>query len=168
MKIISLIGYSGSGKTTFILKLIRMLKNRFNYNIVVIKNIHEHQIDKEGKDTYLFSELGAQYSITKNINDETTIFIKKKVSIEELKNWIIRGPFKVDLIITEGFRDLEHPTVLCLKDFNELETQLTTKVQMISGLVALKKIPKNYEIEVPIVNIETNFDKFLKIFQLKE
>ncbi|TFG07086.1 MAG: hypothetical protein EU539_05875 [Promethearchaeota archaeon] len=167
MKIISLIGYSGSGKTTFILNALSMLKKKLNYNIAVIKNIHEHQIDKKGKDSYLFTEHGASYAITKNILNETTIFIKKEINIERIKKWLEAGPFEVDLIITEGFRDINYPTVLCLKDFGEFESQLNDNVKMISGLVALEEKPINEEINIPIINIETDFDKFLKIFNLK-
>ncbi|TFG17052.1 MAG: molybdopterin-guanine dinucleotide biosynthesis protein MobB, partial [Promethearchaeota archaeon] len=56
MNIISVIGYSGTGKTHFILNALDLLKKVKNYNGAVIKNIHEHQIDKEGKDSYLYCE----------------------------------------------------------------------------------------------------------------
>ena len=41
MIIISVIGYSGSGKTHFIQKAIRRLKSELNFEVVVIKNIHQ-------------------------------------------------------------------------------------------------------------------------------
>lgn len=47
MKIISLIGFSGSGKTTFITNAIRFFKKKLNYDVAVIKYIHEHRVDKE-------------------------------------------------------------------------------------------------------------------------
>ena len=56
MIIISVIGYSGSGKTHFIQKAIKRLKTEFNFEVVVIKNVHQHKIDEEGKDSYKFSE----------------------------------------------------------------------------------------------------------------
>ena len=67
LKIISLIGRSGSGKTNLIINAIKRLRKELHYNIAVIKNIHEHQIDEEGKDSYKYIEAGANYAITKNI-----------------------------------------------------------------------------------------------------
>ena len=52
-------GYSGSGKTTLIEKLIKRLK-AFGYRVAVIKHdVHDFEMDKEGKDTYRFTESGA-------------------------------------------------------------------------------------------------------------
>ena len=69
IKIISVVGYSGTGKTQLILNAISLFKENLNYKVAVIKNIHEHEIDKKGKDSYKYAEEGATFSITKNIND---------------------------------------------------------------------------------------------------
>jgi len=103
MIIISIVGYSGSGKTHFIQKAIRRLKIELNFEVVVIKNVHQHKIDNEGKDSYIFTEAGAVYSIIKNKFDENAIFFKKKINIEELIRWIIKGPFKVKIILLKVF-----------------------------------------------------------------
>ena len=152
MKIISVIGYSGSGKTYFIQKAIRKLKTELNFEVVVIKNIHQHQIDEEGKDSYIFAEAGAVLSIIKNKFDENAIFIKKKIDIEELIKWIIKGPFKVDIIFTEGFRDLLYPTILCVKELSEIKPQLNENVKIISGLITTSKLSQKSEIKLPIVD----------------
>ena len=46
-----MIGYSGSGKTSFIVNAIKLLKINFSYSVVVIKNVKHHSIDKKGKDS---------------------------------------------------------------------------------------------------------------------
>jgi molybdopterin-guanine dinucleotide biosynthesis protein B len=166
LKIISLIGFSGSGKTKFILNAIKLLKKKLNYHVAVIKNIHEHQIDEEGKDSYMYVEKGAQYSITKNINNETTIFLKEKITVEELKEWIIKGPFKVDVIFTEGFRELNYPTVLCLKKLDDLNSQLNKNVRMISGVICSLNLTDQLKTKIPILDIEKDFNKFLEIFNI--
>ncbi len=167
MIIISVIGYSGSGKTHFIQKTIRRLKTEINFEVVVIKNIHQHQIDEEGKDSYKFAEAGAVLSIIKNKFDENAIFLKKKIEIEELIRWIIKGPFKVDIIMTEGFRDLSYPTILCVKEISEIKSQLNENVKVISGLITTSKNSKKSEIKLPIVDAEEKFESFLKIFEIK-
>jgi molybdopterin-guanine dinucleotide biosynthesis protein MobB len=166
MIIISVIGYSGSGKTHFIQKVIRKLKTELNFEIVVIKNIHQHQIDDEGKDSNKFTEAGAVYSIIKNKFDENAIFLKKKINIEELISWVMKGPFKVDIIFTEGFRDLSYPTILCVEKLSEIKNQLNDNVKAISGLITTSKLSQNTEIKLPIVDTEENFESFLKIFEI--
>lgn len=167
MIIISVIGYSGSGKTHFIQKMIRRLKTELNFEVVVIKNIHQHQIDEKGKDSYIFTEAGAVYSIIKNKLDENAIFLKKKINIEELIRWVIKGPFKVDIIFTEGFRNLAYPTVLCVKELSEIKPQLNENVKVISGQIATSKLNQKKEIKLPIVGAEESLESFLKIFEIK-
>jgi molybdopterin-guanine dinucleotide biosynthesis protein B len=167
MIIISVIGYSGSGKTYFIQKAIRKLKTELNFEVVVIKNIHQHQIDEEGKDSYIFTEAGAVLSIIKNKLNENAIFFKKKINIEELIRWVIKGPFKVDILFTEGFRDLSFPTILCVKELSDVKPQLNENVKAISGLIATSKLNQKSEIKLPIVDAEENFKTFLKIFEIK-
>ena len=58
-RIISFVGFSGSGKTTFIEQLIKEIKRR-GFSVAVIKHdAHRFQMDKEGKDTYRFYEAGS-------------------------------------------------------------------------------------------------------------
>ncbi|GAJ00226.1 unnamed protein product [marine sediment metagenome] len=167
MIINSIIGYSGSGKTYFIQKAIRRLKTELNFEVVVIKNIHQHQIDEEGKDSYIFTEAGAVLSIIKNKLNENAIFFKKKINIEELIRWIIKGPFKVEIIFTEGFRNLAYPTILCVKELSEIKPQLNENIKAISGLITTSKLSQKSEIKLPIVDAEENFENFLKIFEIK-
>lgn len=167
IKIISVIGYSGTGKTHFILKAIKLLKKSLNKEISVIKYIHEHQIDKEGKDSFKYSEAGVNYSVLKNINNETTIFLKKHANIKSIIEWLKNGPYKTDFIFIEGFRGLNYPTVLCIKNFEGIESQLTKNVKMISGSICLMKESEKYYLDLPIINIEKNFKRFLEIFNIK-
>jgi len=168
IKIISLIGYSGSGKTLFITKAIKLLKLYLNYEVAVIKNVHEHQIDEKGKDSFIYSEAGAIYSVIKNLNNESAIFLRKKFNMEELIDWLSKGPLKIDLIFTEGFRTFEGPTVICLKNSKELKPQYNDNIKMISGLICLKKIKEIKGFEIPIIDIQTDFDKFLEIFEISK
>jgi len=166
MKIISLIGYSGSGKTFFIINAINKLKKELNYDVAVIKNVHNHQIDEEGKDSYKFNEAGAQFSIIKNTQNENAIFFKKSVSIDDLIKWISKDFFKPDLIFIEGFRDLTYPSILCVKEINEVESQVTENVKMISGIISIREFKESSEFNLPIINIKDDFEAFLNIFQI--
>ncbi|MFX0056905.1 MAG: molybdopterin-guanine dinucleotide biosynthesis protein B [Candidatus Hodarchaeota archaeon] len=168
MKIISLFGYSGSGKTHIIKIFIKKLKEQLNYEIAVIKNVHKHKIDEEGKDSFLFSQAGANYSIIKNQINEYAIFFKTDMNIEDLIKWIEDGPLKVDLIIIEGFRDLSYPAILCVKNFSEIEPQLSSNVKMISGLIVKQVNKLEYKNKIPIVDISKEFQTFLEIFDISQ
>ncbi|MFX0139493.1 MAG: molybdopterin-guanine dinucleotide biosynthesis protein B [Candidatus Hodarchaeota archaeon] len=167
IQIIDVIGYSGSGKTNFIATAIKLLKKNLNYNIAVIKNVKHHPVDKKGKDSYKFMEAGASYSVIRNVNNETAIYMKINDSkLEELLKWMNKGPFKINMIFTEGFRNLNNPTVLCIGNSDEIEEQLTENVKMISGVISLGDLKEKYVSDLPIINIEKEFLKFLEIFAI--
>ncbi|MHA1509299.1 MAG: molybdopterin-guanine dinucleotide biosynthesis protein B [Promethearchaeota archaeon] len=166
MKVISVIGYSGSGKTHIIEFLIKKCKTELNLEVSVIKNIHEHKIDEEGKDSFKFSEAGAVFSVSKNKFNQNAIYLNKKINLDALIAWLNTSPFKVDLIIIEGFRDVSYPTILCVKELQDIEAQLNKNVKLISGLITLNKISKEREDQIPIFSVQQNFESFTKIFTI--
>jgi molybdopterin-guanine dinucleotide biosynthesis protein MobB len=168
IKIFDVIGYSGSGKTYFIEKAIELLKKQLNYNIVVIKNVKHHRVDKEGKDSYRFTESGALYSIITNNTNDVGIYLKTKDdNLQELIKWLQKGPYHIDLFFTEGFRHLNHPTLLCVRTLEEIESQLNENVKMISGIICSENRRNQIFLDLPIVDIEQDFQKFLTIFNIK-
>lgn len=167
MIIISVIGYSGSGKTFFISKAIELLEDRLKLNSSVIKNIHEHKIDIEGKDSHKFIDAGAHYSIIRNSLNENAIFFKKDVDMQKLIDWIQQSPLKSDIIFIEGFRNLDFPTVLCIKELSEIKSQLKNKVKIISGLITINRTQFEAQIKLPVIDIINDFERFLHIFNIK-
>lgn len=135
--------------------------------MAVIKNIHGHQIDKEGKDSYKYGQAGAKISVTKNVHDETTIFLKEQISIEALIKWLSNSPYKIDLCFLEGFRNLNYPTILCLKEWDELTSQIDENVKIISGLICSNKFQKRNDLKIPIIDIQKDFNNFLSVFEIK-
>lgn len=166
MKVISVIGYSGSGKTHLIELIIKKFKIEFNLEVSVVKNIHEHRIDEEGKDSFKFSKAGAVFSVIKNKFNQNAIYLNKKISLDALINWLKKSPYKVDLIIIEGFRNVSYPTILCVKELQDIDVQLNKSVRLISGLITLKKFSKEREFQIPIFSIPHNFKRFTKIFDI--
>ena len=97
-----------------------------NYNVAVIKNVKHHQVDKEGKDSFRFTKAGASYSIIQNFDNVTAIFLKRNnQKIESLSNWLEKGPYKIDLLFVEGYRNINYPSVLCVSNSAESKEQLT-------------------------------------------
>ena len=166
MKVISVIGYSGSGKTHLIEFIIKKFTTEFNLEVSVVKNIHEHRIDEEGKDSFKFSEAGAVFSVIKNKFNQNAIYLNKEISLDTLINWLNKSPYKVDLIIIEGFRNVSYPTILCVKELQDIDAQLNENVKLISGLITLNKVIEEKESQIPIFSIQQNFERFTKIFNI--
>jgi len=106
--LISFVGYSDSGKTTLLVKVISELKSR-GYRIAVIKHDgHDFEIDHKGTDTYKHRQAGA---------DIVCIASSKKVAIIEnfahppVLDDIVQSITNVDLILTEGFKQEKKPQI---------------------------------------------------------
>ncbi|MHA1669246.1 MAG: molybdopterin-guanine dinucleotide biosynthesis protein B [Promethearchaeota archaeon] len=165
-KVISLFGYSGSGKTYFIENTIKKLKAKFDFDIGVIKNVHKHPVDSEGKDSSRFIKAGANLSIIKNKFHEVAFFFTKEMDIQSFINWIAQGPFKLDLLFIEGFRDLSYPSILCVQNVEDLQTQLSQNVEMISGRITTRNKSLDHYHEIPVIDINKNFEVFAKRFNI--
>ena len=87
--------------------------------------------------------------------------------MEELIKWIELGPFKVDLVFIEGFKNLRYPTILCVEKFSDIENQVGEDVKMISGRIMNSAIPDDHDLKLPLIDIEKEFKKFLEIFGIK-
>jgi len=166
LKVICIIGYSGSGKTYFIENAIEKLKTRFLFDIGVIKNVHEHPVDSEGKDSSRYIKAGANLSIIRNKFNEVAFFFTNEMDIQTFINWIVQGPFKLDLLFIEGFRGLLYPSILCVENTKNIQTQLSENVKMISGLITAQNKPLDHYFGIPGIDINKNFEVFVKIFNL--
>ena len=103
--IVGVYGYSSSGKTSFIEKLIKRLVDG-GYTVAAIKHAPHDDvtIDSEGTDTYRHAQAGASIVIAAG-NNETDIMIKRGKSLNELKH-IIEWTGGADVIRGEKLRTL--------------------------------------------------------------
>ena len=100
--IISVVGKAKSGKTTLLESLIIELKQR-GYKVAVIKHaLEDIELDKQGKDTWRFSQIGSDVVA---ISSGNKLALMKKLerdfSPQELSRFIV---WDYDLILTEGFK----------------------------------------------------------------
>ena len=106
--VISFVGWSGSGKTTFLRKVIKELKGR-GLAVAVVKNTCQHmEPDIQGKDTWAFARAGADTVI---LNGPTVFFRQEKVSARKDIAAVLEGITGVDIIILEGAGDSFLPKV---------------------------------------------------------
>lgn len=96
--IFSFMAPSGTGKTTFIEKLVPLLKAR-GLNVGVIKHdAHDFEVDTEGKDTWRFTRAGADMV---SILSEThaALMVQRKMTFSEMAE-TMRG---MDILLSEGY-----------------------------------------------------------------
>ena len=100
-------GPSNSGKTTLILKVARKLINEHKKEVAIIKHDpgDKARFDVEGKDSYKFSDTGAEVIVTSP--KRTTYFSKKNKDIDEM----IRLFDKFDILLVEGLKNLPLPRI---------------------------------------------------------
>ena len=102
----SIIALSGTGKTTLIEKLVAELKRRGLRVAVVKHDAHDFDIDHEGKDSWRFTQAGAD--VTAIISASKAAMIENRpLTIEILLEKIT----DVDLILTEGYKSGVWPKI---------------------------------------------------------
>ena len=106
--IVSFVGYSNSGKTTFLAKVIKELKKR-GYRIGVIKHDgHDFDIDHVGTDTWQHGQAGADVIC---IASSHKIAVMQKTVKPITLDEIIPLITSVDIILTEGFKQEQKPQI---------------------------------------------------------
>ena len=107
--VVSIVGKTGTGKTTLIERLITEFKKR-GYRVATVKHSSRIiDIDKPGKDSWRFAEAGSDAVIISSL--DKLAFIKSTdhdSSIDEILHVI---GSELDFVLTEGFRRGKAPKI---------------------------------------------------------
>lgn len=105
-------GPSNSGKTTLILKVARKLINEHHKEVAIIKHDPKDKarFDVEGKDSYKFSDTGAEVIVTSP--NRTTYFSQRNKDLDEM----VRLFDKFDILLVEGLKNLELPRISIFRE----------------------------------------------------
>lgn len=110
--VLGLAAYSGTGKTTLLVKLIPLLKQE-GIRVALIKHAHhDFDIDIPGKDSYELRKAGAdQVLIASSIRRALIkeIAAEKEPKLEDMIKELDLGD--VDLVLVEGFRHVPFPKI---------------------------------------------------------
>lgn len=160
-KIISVIGFSNSGKSTTIEKIVGELLRR-NYTVGTVKNIHcpQFAMDTAGTDSDRHKKAGAQLVIARGLY-ETDILFPRQLAISEILNF-----FDHDYVIMEGVKECNYPKIITAHTIADLRTMLDSTVFAVSGVIAntLTKY-KHLPVINSIKNTEALVDQIEKIFR---
>lgn len=109
LPIISIVGASNSGKTTFLEKLIPELAAR-GYRVGAIKHdAHGFEMDRKGKDTWRLSRAGAEVIAISSPGRFASIRrTDGEMSLQEIA---ARFFWTEDILITEGFKKAHFPKI---------------------------------------------------------
>jgi len=107
LKVIGIIGYKNSGKTTLTHALARELTGR-GHKVAVIKH-SSHHLDLPGKDTTALGEAVGQVGFISP--QESAVFWKKSLSLENIIPYL-----EADIVLVEGFKaEKTFPKIVCLR-----------------------------------------------------
>jgi molybdopterin synthase catalytic subunit len=105
MKIISIVGYKKTGKTTLVEQLVTALKK--HGSVGTIKHLQEHTINKPDTDTWKHAKAGADVVIGVTANELVKFTQNNDLThgLDELAN------AGMDFAIIEGFKDSKLPKI---------------------------------------------------------
>ena len=110
MKIIGVVGWKNTGKTTLIEKLISEFNKR-NLTVSTIKHSHHNfSVDREGTDSFRHFNAGTKETILASEQK----WIKFSRQREEAKlnlSYLLEQIIPVDIVIVEGFKASDHKKV---------------------------------------------------------
>ncbi len=118
VSILSFIGKSNSGKTTFIERLIPEMTKK-GYAIATVKHDRSHgfEFDKKGKDSWRHKQAGAEATILSSPRVLALIRdVKEEASLDEIA---FRYVEDADLLIAEGYKEGDHEKIEITTDLHE-------------------------------------------------
>lgn len=106
--VVSVVGSSNVGKTTFLERLVRELKSR-GYRVGTIKHYkHEFEIDQPGKDSWRHFQAGSDVTV---ISSPRKMALVQRLEAELPLERIVSKMEMVDLVLTEGYKHADKPKI---------------------------------------------------------
>lgn len=157
MRVIMVKGFSKTGKTTTVTKIIEELRRR-GYSVGTVKDIHfeDFAMDHPGTDTYKHAAAGAQ-RVTALGERETDILFSRRMDIAAVLKY-----YKEDFVILEGDSGADCPVILTGAKEEDIEKRMSDRVIAISGLIAEKM--DSYK-GLPVINCLKEVEKMADLIE---
>ncbi|WP_418185586.1 molybdopterin-guanine dinucleotide biosynthesis protein B [Aliarcobacter vitoriensis] len=139
--VVAFSGPSNSGKTTAIVRVATILQDS-GFKVCIIKHDPKDKamFDREGKDSFKFSQTGADVAVVSP--NKTTVFKKSTSSVDEMIN--IFGDF--DYLLVEGLKTLELPRISIFRNKLDESYFSVTDALAIDETINKKDVPKSLDI----------------------
>ena len=144
MKVIQVVGYHKTGKTTVVKELVKRLKMG-NFIVATIKHIHnkDFELDKVNNNSYVHKKAGVDLVVI-SAKNETDFLYPRKMDLLEIVNKI-----SADWLIVEGFNNFPLPKIICGKNEKDIDDFIDKRTLFVSGEISEKK--ESYQ-NLPVLN----------------
>ncbi len=139
-------GPSGSGKTTLVEKLTKILIKKREVAIIKHDPKDKAIFDKKGKDSYKFSQIGAEVVVASSTR--TTYFSKRNKDLDE----IISMFNSFDILLVEGLKTLPLPRIAIFRNTIEKSYLDCSEAIAIDESINLKEYTIPSDIDVLDLN----------------
>jgi molybdopterin-guanine dinucleotide biosynthesis protein B len=138
--VVSVVGSSNVGKTTFLVELVRELKRR-GYRVGTIKHYKHHfEVDQPGKDSWRHFQAGSDVAV---ISSPYKMALVQRLDTELPLESIVAKMGPLDIVLTEGYKGAETPKIEVLR-----QAQASHLVSKTAELVAIVS-DKRFDLPVP-------------------
>ncbi len=152
MKVMGVIGYKDSGKTSLVVGLSRELKKR-GYRVATVKHIHG-EIDLPQANTAKHGQYTGEVAAISG--RESAVFFKRKKSLED-----IMGYLEADFVLGKGFKsEKTYPKVVCLGEKDEAK-DLFDGLQILVAVLSPKKLRPGF----PVLHILEDVERIADIIE---
>jgi|SRR6056297_3393500 len=142
-----------TGKTTLIKGILPILKKK-KYKIMTLKfSCYDFIVDYEDTDSYKHFNSGVNRTVL--IGPSKTVTFEKTYKRQDF-NDVINQYNDVDIIIAEGFRDINYPTIEVVR--KEKGSKLCSKIK---NLIAIVSDDKNMNFPVSVFGLD-EYEKICK------
>ncbi|MFC1875567.1 molybdopterin-guanine dinucleotide biosynthesis protein B [Chloroflexota bacterium] len=144
--VISVVGRSNVGKTTFLEKVLKELKNR-GYRVAVVKHdSHGFDIDHPGKDSWRLAQAGSDVVVVSSADKMAMVKRPaREMTLDQLADMVMDG---VDIIITEGYKGADKPKIEVFR--SDVSDKILCSEKELLALVTDKHI----DMDVPQFNFD--------------
>lgn len=137
--VISVVGKSGVGKTTVLVRIIRELKSR-GYKVGTVKHdTHGFEVDRPGKDSWRHAQAGSDAVV---ISGPGKMALIRRLEQEMPLDQIVGLMGDVDLILTEGYKRGDRPKIEVAR--RERSSELLCQAAELLAIMA------DYRIDMPV------------------
>jgi len=146
-RVLSFVGPSGTGKTTFLEGLVCILADRGVRLLLVKHDVHGFEMDRPGKDSYRLKHAGASRVLLSNA--QQLALVADCDGDMPLLDLVERYGADVDLVLSEGYRRSGMPKILV--DREAAPSHL--RVDEVDQLVA---VVSDRKLDVPLPHFDLN------------
>ena len=152
MNIFGITGWKNSGKTSLVVRLVKILGGR-GYSVSTMKNTHHHfDIDQPGKDSFLHRQAGASEVLISSDSRWALLHEFSGESESSMEELIARMS-PVDYLLVEGFKQSDHPKIQVIRVENNRE-QLPDNVTNLVAIASDGDLnPKDYGCNGPLLDL---------------